>query len=143
MKMITWQGILAAIGTVLLLVYLVSFLFDKNEDYFEPQKVQVSDCSLDGENFVEVLCKENSIDPNGFYRIECPKCPSGNGQNDCNYNEVKFGAYVERDSNGIEMCIFYGVPEGVEDIPAGTYCGQCGYQIGHDWKIINLTEADK
>lgn len=133
-----WQGILAVIGTVFLLVWLVNLLFNENKDYFKP-KVQVSDCALDGETFVEVLCKEEGIDPNSSFRIECPKCPSGNWYNSIPYDEVDFGAYVQRNSDGsTEMCLFYGVST---DELTGTFCSQCGYQIGTDWKIIDLNEG--
>ncbi len=106
---------------VLLIVMIICGCSDK--DYFVPE-VQVSDCNLSGEGFVEVLCKENGIDVNDFYRIECPKCPRGNWYRDIAYNEVEFGAYVERTPDGMVMCLFYGVAEGIEDMPAGTYCGQ-------------------
>ena len=138
------KEILVVFGVIVTVVACVDILghFPKAEigdpndkDYFVPE-AQVSDCDLSGEDFIEVLCKENSIDVNGFYRIECPRCPSGNWYSGISYNKVEFGAYVERSPDGTEMCLFYGVGEGINDIPAGTYCGQCGYQIGSDWTIV-------
>ncbi len=122
---------------ILLLVWMVVSV-GCNDKYYFVSDVQTSDCSLDGDDFVEVLCKENGIDPNSFYRIECPKCPSGHWYSGIPYNEVDFGAYVERNSDGTEVCLFYGIAEGIEDTSAGTYCGYCGYQIGSDWTIFEI-----
>ena len=124
--------------TILLVLCLMLFVFGcEDTDYFVPE-CQLSDCALDGEDFVEVLCKANGVDVNGFYRIECPYCPSGDWYSGIDYDEVDFGAYIERKPDGTTLCLFYGVAEGIEDMVAGTFCGQCGYQIGYDWTIIKV-----
>jgi len=61
-----WQGILAVIGTIFLLVWCIDLLFGKDEEYFVPE-VQVSE--LDGQKYVfdANSAKYETI-------TTCPKC---------------------------------------------------------------------
>ena len=137
---------------MVLAIGVFTILGCEQKDYFHPKSVQVSDCNLDGEDFVEVICKENGIDPNSYYRIECPKCPSGRyipgtfekKGNDL-YEKPNGGAYIERNPEATEMYLFHSEGRVIEDSSDGEtdmYCGRCGYQIGSDWTIFEIDPND-
>lgn len=122
------------IATTLLIVI---FCGCKKDEYFSPKEIRVSDCNLSSDDFIKILCEDNKIDINDYYRIECPKCPSGHYVS-WDIEKPKGGAFIERTPDGEEFYLFYGVAEGIEGKPAGIYCDRCGYQIGSNWTIFKI-----
>lgn len=102
------------------------------------------------EEYIVTICRSNQIDPNGCWRIECPKCKSWPGVTWETRNDGDGeGAYYERRLDGSTLCNFLYTYREIEKIEPGetvvlkdppncVYCKNCGYPLGTDWKMVVL-----
>ncbi|HEB31333.1 MAG TPA: hypothetical protein ENI15_10730 [Spirochaetes bacterium] len=113
-----------------------------------------------GEEYLELMCSKHGIDYHADratlgYRIECPKCEPGwcPAWDSNSKAEGTGGAFYEYRSDGQTIFRFLAAWPKIEKLEAGesvlmeagdsrSYCGECGYPVGTDWRVIDLEKPE-